>query len=196
MRRRREFKRIWKQARSDTTFRSITQLSQMLKSRNADSRLWTLFKLRQQIDGTPPRGYFSLAKRLIDDPDNDCRWQAVIVIGEYIHTDPTNVWRVAQRYGRSEDPDMRMCVAVILLEHLLEYHFRKFFKQVKREALHSQRFADTLTSSLAFVPTKLDRNKLEKVLRQAERDHVPPIQRLPAIRQRDLDSTTTYLRND
>lgn len=71
------------------------------------------------------RTYFDLARSLIDDCHNTCRWQAMIVIGEYIETDPARVWPIVEHYGQSDDEDMRAAVATVLLEHALGYHRRQ-----------------------------------------------------------------------
>ena len=118
------------------------------------------------MNGKAPKRYFSLAKRMIDDPDNDCRWQAIIIVGEFIETHPSGVWKVVVRYGRSEDDDMRSAVATVLLEHLLEYHFQTFFPRVKRETFRSPLFADTLARCSAFGQAKRNWQKVERVLKQ------------------------------
>ena len=150
MRTRREFRHIWKQAQSGLRFRSLSDVSKMLRSRKGDSRLQGLFTIRQQLAHKPLAAYFSLAKTLVTDSDNDCRWQSLIVIGEYIQTRPAGVWRVILRHANSADEDMRSAVARVLLEHLLEYHFTKFFPSLRREAIRSPLFADTLSRCSPF----------------------------------------------
>ncbi len=145
-------------------FRTIDDFARMLKSRNADTRLRRLFKMREQITGQPPKGYFSLAKRLIGDSDNDCRWQSLIVIGEYVQSNPQDVWRIILKHGESDDEDMRMGVATCLLEHLLEYYFSEFFPRVMKEAIRSPLFADTLSRCGAFGQAKRNWRKAERVL--------------------------------
>ena len=166
MRKRRDFKRIWKQAELDTSFKNMKELARLLKSRNADTRLRTLFKIREQMILIPPKGYFLLAKRLIDDPDNDCRWQAVIIIGRFVETNPSEVWKVVTKYGISGDKDMRTAVGVVLLEDLLGYHFQKIFPKVKREVIRSPLFADTLSRCYATGQAKRYWKKVMKLLEQ------------------------------
>ena len=168
MRTRREFRHIWKRAQSESSVISIAELSRLLKSRHADVRLHTLFKIREQLKTNPHTGYFVLAKRLINDGDNDCRWQAIIIVGEYIHTHPDVVWQIIVRYGGSKDNDLRMAIATVLLEHLLEYHFQRFFIRAKRLAFQSSFFADTLSHSGGFIRVAEDRQKFKRLLRQLE----------------------------
>ena len=118
------------------------------------------------MNGKTQKRYFSLAKQMINDPDNDCRWQAIIIVGEFIQINPSEVWKVVVKYDRSEDDDMRSAVARVLLEHLLEYHFQTFFPKVKREAFRSPLFADTLMRCSAFGQAKHNWQKVERVLKQ------------------------------
>jgi len=97
------------------------ELRQMCSDPSERDRLLALFVMRRQTaEQRLDVDYLELAKSLIEDENNDCRWQALIVIGEFIPADPEAVWRVVARYGVSDDPDMRMAVATVLLEHLIE----------------------------------------------------------------------------
>ena len=169
MRTRREFRRIWNQALSDRRHWTVDDISRNVKSRNADSRLRALFKMRGQLTTKPPQRYFSLAKGLLDDTDNDCRWQSLIVIGEYIHTRPLDVWPLIAKHGNSDDEDMRTAIATVLLEHLLENHFERFYSRVKREAIRSPMFADTLSRCWPTWQSNRDGRKLKNVLQQVRR---------------------------
>jgi hypothetical protein len=144
MRSRQEFRNIWKSVRSDNHFYPMSILAAQCKSRNSSVRLRALLKMRQQLNGGVPKGYFRLAKKLVADRDNDCRWQAIIVVGEYIRTHPASVWRIIERYGSSDDEDMRAAIATVLLEHLLEGRFRTYHSRARRKANQSEEFADTL----------------------------------------------------
>ena len=98
----------------------LKALRDLAGSRRAEDRLRSLRAMRDQIaGGKPPGDYLDLARPLIADPDNDCRWQALIVVGESVRTDPEAVWEVICEHGVSEDEDMRAGVATVLLEHLL-----------------------------------------------------------------------------
>ena len=93
-----------------------------------------------------------------DDDYNDPRWQSIIAVGEYIETDPNEVWQFILKWGKHPEPDIRMAVATCLLEHLLEYHFNEYFLLVKKECKHSKRFADTFQSCWAFGQTEEPEN--------------------------------------
>ncbi len=115
-------------------------------------RLQALRLMRQQIDaGIPPSSFFAVARSFIDDPDNACRWQAIIVVGESIEGNPEGVWQVICEYGVSEDEDMRAAVATVLLEHLLEYHFAAYFPRLEVKIKEgAPLLKDTLRSCWAF----------------------------------------------
>jgi hypothetical protein len=108
--------------------------------------------MRGRIEaGDPPEDFLSLARRLVRDADNDCRWQALIVVGESVESDPEAVWQVVCEHGASEDEDMRAGVATVLLEHLLGQHFDLYFPRLKeRIEAGSPLLADTLGCCWAF----------------------------------------------
>ncbi len=148
-------------------FVRLGELRRMTTSEDRNARLSALFLMRKQIgQGTLRRGYFDLARGLIDDEDNDCRWQAMIVIGEFIEDEPESVWEVLKEYGEHEDDDMRTAVGTVLLEHFIEHHRKRYLPRAKRLARRSKRFAEALNMCWDFTrpfPT------LEEVLRGAPR---------------------------
>jgi hypothetical protein len=120
-------RRIWDKAARQTSTLAIPQLTALTRSRTAVDRLFALMVMRRQMETRGPvRGYFPLAKRLIRDANNNCRWQALIVVGEFIKEMPEVVWPIVLRFGSCDDEDMRAGVATVLLEHLLEYHRRVY----------------------------------------------------------------------
>src|SRR3954451_1613593 len=80
----------------------------------------------------------------------DPRWQAIIVVGEYIESDPEPVWQFVLRWGAHPQEDLRSAIATCLLEHLLEYHFVAYFPQVERGALEDPMFGDTFQRCWQF----------------------------------------------
>ena len=117
-----QLRRIWEKASRQARRLSIPQLDALTKSGAATDRLFALIVMRRQMGNrSPVRGYLSLAKRLIEDTNNNCRWRALIVAGEFIGETPEVVWPIVLRYGSSGDEDMRSGVATILLEHLLDF---------------------------------------------------------------------------
>src|SRR5947209_14654573 len=96
---------------------NLKTLAKLAASSKAAERLESLQIMRRQIEaGRQSRGYLELARRLVKDTDNNCRWQALVVVGQYIRADPEAVWRVICEDGVSQDEDMRVGVATVLLE--------------------------------------------------------------------------------
>jgi hypothetical protein len=113
---------------------SAAEIRLLGSSRDAKARLRALTLARCRIDlGDSPDLYFEFARSLVRDSDNNCRWQAVIVIGESIVTNPEGVWQVVAEFCNSSDDDMRAAIACVLLEHLLDADFETYFPRVREE---------------------------------------------------------------
>jgi hypothetical protein len=125
---------------------SLKTLQAMCKSPDTLTRVKALRFMWRHSSPRFPSAYFDLAEGLIPDRRNTCRWQALIVIGGFITHDPEEVWRIICEYGSSTDDDMRTAVAVLLLEELLDWSFRKHFPRVKARVVSGDRlFANTLS---------------------------------------------------
>jgi hypothetical protein len=125
--------------------------------------------MRRQASRRLLQSYSRLARPLVADADNDCRWQALIVLGEFVPSDPEAVWPVVLRYGDHSDPDMRSGVATVLLEHLLEHHFVRYWPRVRRMVRQSPtRFGDTLERISAFGQARAHRREIRDVLTRRE----------------------------
>jgi hypothetical protein len=74
---------------------------------------------------------------------SDPRWQAIMKIEDFVEEEPDTIWSFIVRGGNSTDKDLRTAVATLLLEHLLEYHFDRYFPQVEEAAQNDVLFADT-----------------------------------------------------
>jgi hypothetical protein len=125
---------------------TLREIARRCSDKAAQERLVGLLLLRRKLERLGRRrDYFVLARSMIDDPDNDCRWQAMVVVGEFCGSRPDLVWPVIRAYGGSRDEDMRMCVAVVLLEHVLEHHCAADRDRVRREARRQgRRFQETV----------------------------------------------------
>lgn len=135
-------------AEADAISRSIPldRLKQMASSAKARERLLALAVVRKQIEaGAKPSEFLDFARGLVRDRDNNCRWQAVIVIGESIKSDPNAVWDVVAEFGNSPDDDMRAAIGCVLLEHLLDKYFEWFFPLAQDQVRRGRhRFLDTI----------------------------------------------------
>jgi hypothetical protein len=140
-------KQVWAKSaayRGSTTLRSLARLS---TSTSSDRRLLGVMLMRRELGRRGlVKGYWRIAVPLVADPDNDCRWQALIVLGEFVEVHPDAVWNVVAQYGSSSDSDMRTGIACVLLEHLLEHHFAEYFPAVRRRVVAGDsRFVHTLS---------------------------------------------------
>jgi hypothetical protein len=88
----------------------------------------------------------------------DPRWQAIIAVGNFIQEEPDAIWSFILRWGISADEDLRDAVATCLLEHLLEYHFSRFFSQVEEAVRSNPMLADTFSRCWKFGQAKEEDN--------------------------------------
>src|SRR5688572_21562450 len=114
--------------------------------------------------GEAQADYMKLARALVADPDNDCRWQAMMIFGGMVKTNPEAVWEVVCEHGTSADDDIRDAVATVLLEHLLEHHFDAYFPKLKQciEAGESL-LADTLSRCWLFGQAERHESEVKKL---------------------------------
>lgn len=108
-----------------------------LSSSDSDTRLSALLHIRRSIESSGQQNeLFELAKIHITDSDNDCRWQSIIIIGQFLDNRQQDIWEIILHFGSSNDSDMRTAIATILLEHIFEHNpdsFEKRFKDLKEE---------------------------------------------------------------
>ena len=145
-------KKIWDKAQLEITKFSSKELINFLNSTEANQRLYGLVLIRKQIkDGDFSNSYLELAIKRIEDSDNNCRWQSIIIVGEFIEKMPEKVWDVILKYGNSQDEDMRNAIATILLEHLFEFDFNQYFAKLKNEIRNGNvQLIDTLKGCSTF----------------------------------------------
>jgi hypothetical protein len=137
---------LFRKANKISVYYNIDQLSAQLKSNKSDDRLLALLLIRKQANNKPLKAYYSLSKKHIEDSDNNCRWQSLIIIGEYINKYQDDIFNIIIKYGSSEDQDMRMAIATVLLEHLFEKDFKKYFSLYKNISKDNHLLLDTLSS--------------------------------------------------
>jgi hypothetical protein len=92
------------------------------------------------------------------DYEIDPRWQAIIEIGEFVKSDPEEIWHFISRWGIHSDDDLRTAVATCLLEHLLEYHFDAYFAKTKALVRKNSFFADTFSRCFKFGQSEESHN--------------------------------------
>jgi hypothetical protein len=118
-------------ARNYTGSRSIVTLTRLARSRSVRDRLLALL-LMQEESWRKRASHFGLARSMIRDSDNDCRWQAVIVIGGYLESRSEDVWDVIDEYAEEADDDMRTALFCVLLEHLWELNRKEYRMRVRK----------------------------------------------------------------
>jgi len=92
------------------------------------------------------------------DGENDPRWEAIMAVGDYIESNPEEVWQFVTRWGAHEQEDLRSAIGCCLLEHLLEYHFDLIFPRVEELARKDKLFADTFCYCSKFGESKIPAN--------------------------------------
>ena len=97
----------------------------------------------------------------------DPRWLALIEVGDLIENHPDDVWPFVLRWGSHPDDDVRAAVAACLLEHLLEYHFERYFPLVQ-QAVMDPLFADTFSLCWKFGQAELPANsdRFDRLVRE------------------------------
>jgi hypothetical protein len=95
----------------------------------------------------------------------DPRWQAIIEIGEFVETNPEEIWSFILKWGVHENEDLRMAISTCLLELLLEYHFDLIFPRLKKALATDKRLTYITKMVWAFGQSDLPANraKLERL---------------------------------
>jgi len=109
--------------------------------------------MRERITGVMPLCFFDIAKSLVADKNNDIRWQALIVIGEYIPEGTKNddIWDLIERLCGIDD--MQNALSTVLLEHLLEYDYDNTCRRINSVTEEkSQYVQDLLDRCWSFSP--------------------------------------------
>jgi hypothetical protein len=125
---------------------NLKELKDLINSSKSRNRLFGLQIIRKQLQNSNAiKSYFSMTKKTIEDSNNNCRWQSLIIIGEFLDKYPNDIFNLIVKYGSSKDEDMRTAVATILLEHLLEKDFKKYFSLYKNISKDNSYLLDTLS---------------------------------------------------
>ena len=161
--------RAYRAIEADPRRRSLAELRAELESSDRTRRVKALVRIRKQIDELGLRdGYFAIARRHLNDRDSTCRWQAAIVVGEFIPTRGDQVWAMARQLARSPIKDVRMAASTVLLEHLLEYHPARMIPKFEAElATGDQMFRRSVAMCANFNTGRL-RRRVQTLIDQAK----------------------------
>ena len=77
------------------------------------------------------------------DGEEDPRWQAIMLIEDIVETELEAILPFVLKWGRHQQGDLRTAIAVLLVEHLLEFHFDLVFPRIEKAAVENPLFADT-----------------------------------------------------
>src|SRR5258708_22542651 len=92
--------------------------------------------------------------------ETDTRWQAIMLIEDFVKQDPTAIMPFVLKWGVHEEEDLRAAIACLLLERLLEFHFETIFPQVEQTALASPLFADTFLKAWKLGQSEQPENSI------------------------------------
>lgn len=145
---------------------TLRQLARMCRSPKAAVRMKAVDAMQYQSDMPPPRGYFRLAAGLLDDRVSKIRWQSAILLGDFLPTMHAEIWKLCLGRGASSNEDVRAMVACVLLEHLFEHHFDRYFPLVAAKVRGGRNFEDTVSTCWRFrVPARKWR-KMTRLLKR------------------------------
>lgn len=78
-------------------------------------------------------------------------WKAAEALGEYAEAHPEAIWPLVVKHGSSENAEVRAAIATCVLEHILEYHFDRYFPEVEALVRSGNRsFAETFRMCWKF----------------------------------------------
>jgi len=75
--------------------------------------------------------------------EEDSRWQAIMLVEDFVETEPEAILPFVLKWGCHEQEDLRDAIAVLLVEHLLEFHFESIFPHIETASLENALFGDT-----------------------------------------------------
>lgn len=124
---------VLKKSKSSTPRRAgIRQIERWLTSPRVATRLHAMSIMRQQFKNGKPRAYLRIAEGFLSDRSGNVRWQAAILIGMSIDSDPDEVWRVLCENDHRRNQDATWMFGCVLLEDLLWAHFDVYWPRVVR----------------------------------------------------------------
>ena len=147
----------------------IELIKSKLFSTNKDERLRGLLHIRYLINhDRETSDFFDLAVKHIEDKDSDCRWQAIIIIGEFLNTRQDDIWNIIITHGSSDNSDIRTAIATVLLEHFFEENSNLFdakFETISKEiSKGNKNLIDTLSICRFDLPENSQIEQMNKLL--------------------------------
>ncbi len=106
--------------------------------------LWSGEGIRQNLPF-----FLEIADLLIPHRSEKVRWGMLCVLGDFAESSPEALWPLVLKWGSAASEDIRMGVACCILEHILEFHFTRYFQRAKEEIERGNR-RFTLTMSTCY----------------------------------------------
>jgi len=88
----------------------------------------------------------------------DPRWQAIMLIEDFVEDQPEAILRFVFKWGSYQDEDLRSAVACLLLENLLKVHFESILSRVEEAAMADPLLADTFLKCWKLGKAKEEAN--------------------------------------
>jgi hypothetical protein len=146
---------------------SLGTLVRMSESKDSGIRLKAIKTMQSQVRNGRPKRYLSLAGRLVKDRHETCRWQAAILIGQFIPFAPDDVWEIVRGCSSASNEDLRAALSTVVLEHLLGFDFDRTFARVREELRQGNRgILDIASTCWDFTGSKVKWSRFKKLLQQ------------------------------
>lgn len=151
----------------------IEIIKSKLCSTDREERLCALLHIRHLINHDRIiSDLFELAVRHIEDIDSDCRWQAIIIIGEFLNTRQEDIWKIIITFGSSDNGDIRTAIATVLLEHFFEENSNLFdikFETISHEiSKGNKNLINTLSICRFDLPDNSQIEQINKLINDNE----------------------------
>lgn len=147
---------------------SISDLKSLSTSSRYQDRLRALKYMRNNVYEGVPKSYLKIAASMICDRSESCRWQSAIVVSEYLDYSEELVWSIVNRYIKKGNIKGVDSVSTVLVEHLLERNFDKYFQRLKAHWLSGNRLVvEILEHCWAFGDAKARWGEVEEFLGDA-----------------------------
>jgi hypothetical protein len=89
------------------------------------------------------------------------RWEAILEVGQYVESNPEEVWQFIHAWGGHSQEDIRDAIACVLLEHALEFHFDLIFPQVEAAVESDLLFSDMFCRCWKFGQSEIPANAVK-----------------------------------
>ncbi|QDU08734.1 hypothetical protein V202x_21040 [Gimesia aquarii] len=147
---------------------SISDLKSLSKSSRYQDRLRALKFMRKNVYEGVPKSYLKIAASMISDRSESCRWQSAIVVSEYLDYSEELVWSIVDRFIKEGTNRGVDSVSTVLVEHLLERNFDKYFRRLKSHWLSGNSLiVEILTYCWAFGDAEAHWGEVEEFLESA-----------------------------